>query len=291
MLVMLSIALAGCDSGKKTSISSEAETNDADESTSQGYPDDTLAVVNGSAITEAQVQFSLENNFDFTTQHTGGEKLRKSILDSLIASEVIKQHAQSELSSDTLEQIRLQAAAYENELFIKEYLSAKIKPEPVSAKMVEEYYNQNPDKFGGAQIKTFELLKTTKEDETARDQFLAEIPVIRQSEDWKTVSSKWKEKLGLTYQRAEAVPGVLIKELKTLVDRLKVGESSDAAFIKGNIHLIRVTDVRTIAPKPLVQFKTQIRESLAPMQLRDAIKKVSDQLIENAEIQYIDDQG
>ena len=82
-----------------------------------------------------------------------------------------------------------------------------------------------------------------------------------------------------------------MKELDTVLNQLAAGESSDPILIKGHIHLLRVINVRTIAPKPIVQFRTQIRQSLAPMQLRDAIKKISDQLLQEADIKLIEAQG
>lgn len=283
--------LSSCGSSDQTSTDQPVSKRNGQAPVASALPKGTLVVVNGTPITDREVQFAIERNFDFSTQHQGGEPLRKSVIESLIASEVIRQQAKSKLSADVLETIDLQTAAYENELYIKEYLSATITPEPVSAEMVEAYYKSNPEKFGGGDLKTFELLKTTKANEAARDEFLASIESIKQAKDWKAISVQWAETLGLTYQQAEANADVLIKELKTIVDDLDEGETSNVILIKGNVYLVRVIKTRTIAPKPLVQFKTQIRESLAPIQLRDAIKKVSDQLIKNAEIRYIDNQG
>ena len=290
--LLLSLAVSGCDSNKDTSSKTEDISSESTvSSVASSLPSNTLASVNGTPITEDEVLFSIERNFDFTTQQTGGDALRKSVLDSLIAAEVIKQRAQSKLSKDTLEKISFQTATYESELYIKEYLSATVKPTPVTNEMVEAYYQANPGQFGGAEIKEFELLKTTKINETARDQFLAEAEAIKTSPDWKSVSKKWAEQLGLQYQVSNAKPGVLVSELDTILSQLTVGETSNPVLIKGHIHLLRVTNIRTIAAKSIIPFRTQIRESLAPMQLRDAIKKVSDQLLKEADITLIDTQG
>jgi len=291
LIALLGTIVSGCDSNKATPITAETVSSDVGEMVSETLSKDTLAVVNGVAITGEEVQFSIEKNFDFTTQHSGGDALQESVLDSLIVAEVIKQRAKSKLSREVLERIKHQTAAYEHELYIKEYLSATVKPKPVTDEMVKTYYEQHPERFGGAEIKEFELLKSTKTDEVARDQFLSEAQKIKETHDWKALSKNWAETLGLRYQLSNAKAGVLVKELDSVIGQLEVGEASDPILINGVIHMLRVIDIRTIAPKPIVQFKTQIRESLAPIQLREAIKDISDQLLQEADIQRINKNG
>jgi len=291
VVAVLGAILNGCDTNKMPSVAIETISGNDNEVIQSDLPSDTVAVVNGVTITDEEVQFSIEKNFDFTTQHSGGDALKESVLDSLIVAEVIKQRAKSKLSREILERIKHQTAAYENELYIKEYLSATVKPKPVTDEMVKTYYEQHPERFGGVEIKEFELLKSTKTDEVARDQFLSEAQKIKETHDWKALSKNWSETLGLRYQLSNAKAGVLVKELDSVIGQLEVGEASDPILINGVIHMLRVIDIRTIAPKPIVQFKTQIRESLAPMQLREAIKDISDQLLQEADIQRINKNG
>ena len=102
---------------------------------------------------------------------------------------------------------------------------------------------------------------------------------------------KWSESLGMVYQANEANPGLLSKPLDNALSALEVGETSDPIIVDGRVHMIRVKAIRTIAPKPLSEVSTKIRKSLAPLQLRKAVKRVTKRLMGNADIKRFAKQG
>ena len=58
-------------------------------------------------------------------------------------------------------------------------------------------------------------------------------------------------------------------------------------FIDGVPNLIRVVDERSATPKPLADVSADIRKILAPLQLRAAVRKASDEIVAASEIIYI----
>jgi hypothetical protein len=49
---------------------------------------------------------------------------------------------------------------YREQLLVKMYLVRQTNPEPVTLKMVKDYYEGHPEKFGGKTIREFEMIAT-----------------------------------------------------------------------------------------------------------------------------------
>ena len=96
-----------------------------------------------------------------------------------------------------------------------------------------------------------------------------------------------KSKYGLVYQNAEARKGLLNKHLEQLINSLEVGQVSDVSFVDGNLIVVRVTGISQLAPKPLSEVSADIRKTLAPLQLKKAVKKASQEAIAGAEVKYL----
>lgn len=254
---------------------------------SESVSSDVLVTVNGDGITEEDVDQAIQRTFSQADQLMLNDTVRKKVLESLIASKALKQKALLELSSDAVAEVEAQTRAYQEELLVKAYLQLTVVPAPVSTAMVERYYQENPQRFGGSTIKTFELLRMGEiPSEAERDAVLSELDQIRKTKSWKDSASVWQEKLGLVYQQAEAAPGLLEKPLASALATLSEGQTSDVVFIESVPHLLRVIDVRQLPPRPLSEVSSEIRKALAPMQMRQAVKAVSDEALADAEISY-----
>ncbi len=250
-----------------------------------------LAKVNGHPVTELDVELTIVRTFSQAEQMLLNDDIRQKTLESMVASKAMQLVAEKELTDDDLALIRKQTAAYEEELLVKAYLEQVVSPTPVSTKMVEDYYRQNPERFGAKTVKQYELLRTrTVPTETQRDGLLANVNTIRNTRVWHEKQAEWQTLYGLFYRQGELLDGLLDPEIEQVIQRLEAGDVSDVVYIKGIPFIMRVTGTREQAPKPLSEVSGEIRKMLAPQQMRKAVRAVMDSVIANAEIEYINDE-
>lgn len=258
--------------------------------------DNGLATVNGDVITELDLELAINRTFSQADQILINEQVRKNVLDSLIAAKAMSQAIASQLSEDDLLVIQGKVAAYKEELMVKEYLSRNVVPEPVTTQMVEDYYSQNPEKFGGGIIRYFEFVKASKKPtEPERALIMANVEAFSAEAEWKsvvdTLNQDFKKEgsaqpLELRYQSSRANAGLLGSEIENILSRLKVGEHSGLMFIKGIPHMFRVFKEEELIPKPLHEVSGDIRKLLAPLQLRKAVKQETESVTANAKVTY-----
>lgn len=263
LLVISIITLSGCGE-KPASITGHT--------TESGV----LARVNNEAITQEDVDFSLERTFSQLDLLNVDAGLREKVLDSLIASRAMKQLALKSMDAESLERIKQLAKAYEEELYVKEYLQRNISAEPVTAEMVQQYYEQHPEEFGGEVLRDFELLRAPADmRELQRDPLLQKISVIRENKNWAGSAAQWSQEFGLEYQHGRSRKGLFNETLEQAISSLSQEETSDVIYIDGVLHIIRVTKVVQLPPKSLTEVSGDIRKRLAPLMLREAVKKAA----------------
>ena len=274
LLVLAALALMGCskDQGAQTDIPQAV----------------VLAKVNGEAITEEELAFSLERTFNQMDMLSFTDELRQKVLDSLIASRAMKQLAIKELSADQIERIENLTRAYQEELYVKEYLQAHVSPTPVTPEMVKKYYDEHPEEFGSTDIRDYEvLIAPANISDAMRDELLQEIQAIRQTSDWSASVGKWSEQWGLQHQKGRSQKGLLNKILDQQINSLAKNDTSNAFYIDGQLHLVRVTNLVKTPPKSLAEVSGDIRQRLAPLMLREAVKQASDEAREKVQVEVI----
>jgi hypothetical protein len=253
-------------------------------STEQEDQSEVLAKVNGEPITQDDIDFMIQRTFSGSEQLFFNEEMQGKVLESLIASKAMQQKMRATLSEDRLADIKSRTMAFEEELYVKEYLTEFATPEPVSSKMVQDYYQQYPEEFGGGDSIAFEMLATTtKPSADQRDVILAQARVIKDSADWSAFAND--NELGLVYKNVVLQSGLLAPELERAVKNTKVGETSDMVLIKGVPHAVRVTSVTTLPAKPLSAVSAQIRKKLAALQLKKSVKAASEAAISEAKVE------
>lgn len=247
--------------------------------------DAVLATVNGDTITQNDVDFLLARTFSNAAQFSSDEVLQAKILKSLVAAKAMQQAMQKVLSVDAQTALANKVKAYQEELYVKEYLLKHATPEPVSTLMVKNYYQNHLQEFGGIQQRKFEMLKASrKPSEQQRDALLAQISSIKQNQDWaKFVNTS---KLKLSYQTSTMQPGLLEKPLEDELLRLAKGQSSDVVLFKGIPHVVRVIEITQLTARPLSAVSADIRKKLATFKLKKAVKEASDAAINQAEVRY-----
>ena len=254
---------------------------------SQGVDSPTLATVNDEKITQADVDFMIQRTFSGAEQFFVDEQAQRKVLESLIATRAMKQSMLAELPANELRAIELKANAYQEELYVKAYLVEHATPQPVSTAMVENYYHANQQEFGGGEVKTFEMLRAQSQpDEAQRDAILSAFNQAKSAPDWEQFSASISQSLNLTYSESIMRPGLLDSALESALQGLAKGQISQVVLVSGVPHILRVRDISTLSAKPLASVSADIRKKLAAQQLRKAIKKASDDVIQTANIKY-----
>lgn len=244
-----------------------------------------LAHVNDEVITQADVDFMLERMLKGQAFSQADDALRKKVLDSLISSRAMKIQMESLLSQEEKAAITLSVKAYEEELYVKEYLANHVVPEPVTLEMIQAYYDKHPEEFGGEVVRDFQLLVLgNANDQQARDKFLAAVPEIKAANDWNATKKQWEQSYALQYQEGRARPGLLDPALEQAISRLSATETSDLVYVNDQIYLAKITNVTQLTPKPLTDVSANIRKQLAAQQLRSAVKKASEDVLTKVEV-------
>lgn len=281
ILTLASLTLFSCSQKDR-----EAETL-ATDSSAANYDGATLVLVNGEEITEADVETMINRTFSVGEQLSINEEVQQKVLESLIASKAMKQRVSTEMSAYELHELKQKVSAYEEELFIQEYMSRHVTPEPVTTAMVQQYYEEHPERFGGGKIKIFEMLTPDVAlDEKQRDRLLASAQRIREAKNWQQLAQGFDNEFGLRYASAKANPNVLDKNTLRVVSGLSVDETSAFIFENQVPVIYRVTGEEVLTPKPLAEVSTEIRKMLAPVNLRKAVKKVTTEVIAEAKVEY-----
>lgn len=247
-----------------------------------------LATVNGDAITEQDVEHTLARTFSQESVAAGSDVLRDKLLDSLIASRAMKQLVLQEMEASEIESIQAKVRAYEEELYVQSYLERHIVPRPVTGEMVRAYYEQHPEQFGSETIRRFELLLAPANlDEQREAALLADVPGIRAHSNWSERHTQWSQEYGLQLQQGRSRPGLLHSALDRALEQLEEGETSPVVYIDGQLHLIRLIDIQHTPPKALAEVRDEIRQKLAPLHLREAVKEASDHARAQAQVERI----
>jgi len=271
-----------------TSCDSE-QTKEASEQQSEAQKnEDWLVKVDGGIITFEDLDAAIYRTVGELASFQLDDNGRKKVLESVILSRIMAKKQMVSMSSDEQAEIQRQVKAYEEELLTKRYLKENIIPVPVTNQMVKDYYQKHPEKFGGKHIKTYEIIKgNSKLEGQVRDKLLSEIKRISQLKKWHSeVINLKKENFPIEYSKGASDGSSLNKKLASIIQTLDVNEVSTLYYIDGFPMILRVIDDREIKPKPLTQVRAQIRKSLAPLQLKKAVKKIAKQLLSEAKIEY-----
>jgi len=288
MILALGFALLACE---RTNDVTKPEVGTETASGQRSITDDSpvLATVNGEGISQADVKFMIARTFSSADSLLANKEINDKVLDSLIASKAMSQKIKQEMSAEQLTDIQRKVNAFREELFVREYLMRSVVPTPVTQEMVSEYYQGHPEKFGGTTLKVFEQLKASRKlTESERDHFLADQQSISTSSDWQQIAAQSQDKYPLNYQKASAVPGLLDPKLDAVIKNLSLGNTSGTIFIDELPMVFRVLEEKQIPAQPLHEVSAGIRKSLAPIQMRQAVKQVTDELLKEVHVEKMD---
>lgn len=257
--------------------------------TSSADSSEVVATVNGAPITSNELELAIERTLGANAELFMTDELAKKLLDSLVASKAIAQKSEALLSADDLVLLDLKTKAYREELLVKAYLEQTVTPQPVTAEMVKKYYLDNPNKFGGGSIKQFEYIQVQIQAKEDAASLLKVFNEITANKNWaqavntiKSTNAAWV----VAHKSASLNPKDLQEPLKSIVTKTGVGAVAPVD-VNGLVYtLVKVVDEKPLALKPLAEVSGEIRKSLAPLQLKQAVKEISDSALKEAVVVY-----
>jgi len=248
-----------------------------------------VAYVNGKPVHEIDVDLAFDRTLGSQAAVFADENAWNKVLESVVSSRVIAGLAEQEMNDLERQELNARANAWRDEQLVKRYLSDKVNPEPVTSSMVEDYYNRHPELFGGSERWHYESLGIAiRGDESHRDRALSFLGNASEKEDWKELASEARnDQLQVIYQRSEVAQGLGKPALQARLKSLQPGKTSALSIEDGNANVVRLLRHEMLPPKPLHEVSDEIRMRLAPVKLRKAIRKVMEETIQDADIQYV----
>ena len=250
--------------------------------------DEVLARVERQVITRYDLDQSLNTMLgDYQTSLLDARG-KQQALESLVISRAMAQQAVQELNREDLKALDKKVAAYREKQLVNFYLKKHASVMPVTDDMVKQYYTQHPERFGGRTVRSYEMLFT--EAKPAADQRAALIKALGNagaSKDWQKVKTAVTKKgLAVQYRKGEVDEKILHPKLQALMQPLKPGEASNLSFVEGKPYVVRILGEEQLPPKPLHEVSAEIRKSLVPVQLKQAIKLAADELLKTVNVEY-----
>lgn len=250
--------------------------------------DETLAEVGESRITRYDLDRSIASTLSDAAAAQLDEHGRREMLKSLVASRAIAEARERELDAEQREELARKVEAYREQLLVRDYLEAHATPQPVTPEMVRTYYEEHPERFGGGTTREYEMLLTTRALTPAeRDTLLRALGNPGAQSDWAAwASTLASQGLPVTHQRGTLAASLLDERLRRVLEGLGVNQASTVTLIDGKAYLLRVTGETRRPPRPLEEVSAEIRTTLAPIQLRESVRRVREQVLSRTHVTY-----
>ncbi len=247
-----------------------------------------LALVEGREITRYDLENTIYTSYGKVAVEQLDDQARKSVLESLVQSRAIAKAREKELSVIESAALEKRVQAYRENLLVKQYLAKHAPPKPVTRKMIEAYYEAHQERYGGKKTKTYEMLFTQRSVAAGeRNRLMTKLSNPEKISDWKSwVKELQKAGLPLQYRSGPVQAGLLHPKLAHMMDGLKAGETSKLSFVDGKAYIVRVQEEPDKTMRALSDVQEEIREILRRQELAQAIKKISEQILQKAEVEY-----
>lgn len=246
-----------------------------------------LAEVNGKKIYQQDLDMTLVDMFGEYQASMLDQEGRKKALESLVASKALMDMAARDIDADVMQAIDNKTERYRENLVINAYVKDQIVAEPVSNKMVEDYYNSHLEKFGQKTLRQYELLSSEQGmTPEQRDRFLQAFEKLRERDPQEIQTRLAKQGYPVSYHQGVTGDANMPARLRDFIAAQPLNQLSAIAFIDGRPYAVRVNKDVVKPAKPLTEVSQDIRKSLAMVQLKKEIKKLSSLALEQATVVY-----
>lgn len=275
ILLLLVLALAGCQIGDQAQLPGD---------------ETVLVKVEGQPISRYDLDSAIKSMLGTQQADLLDEKNRNKVLDSLVLSRVMALKAEQELSPQENAELEKKVDRYREQLLAKIYLTAHAEPRPITNQMISDYYDQHPELFGQKTLYQYEILTGKIETgEENRQALLATLQQARAASDWNMLSKRWKDEgKAVDYRQAKGALDVIEPRLAAVLRGLEPQQTSEIIFHNGDPVVARLNQKQVLPARPLSQVSEEVRKSLVPIQLKQQIKELSDELMKTAQVEYLD---
>lgn len=245
-----------------------------------------LAEVNGSPINQDDLDEALRRSLGSLSHQALNAEVTQKVLESLIGQRALAQTAEKEATQDELAEAERQVRAYREELLVKLYLQKHVVPEPVTATMVEDYYKSHPEEFAGVVRLDFEYISTTQElSEDQRSVFYKSIEKATYDADWDDLASGLMSAGIPVEHKSSGMNMDLIEEpLRALLSIAGDKTVTPVKQLNGRYYIAKLHTRSQSQIKPLAEVSNEIRQKLAPAQMRTQVKKALDDVVSRSSI-------
>nr|MBV6628513.1 peptidyl-prolyl cis-trans isomerase [Oceanococcus sp. HetDA_MAG_MS8] len=248
-------------------------------------PEDALAMVNGKAVTEADVEYEVNRMLGQTAPLVADDSVQRRVLESLVAGRAIADRRLQELDKRSLRRIDQQVEAYRVQLLVEDYLREHAVIAPVTANEVRAYYQAHPKSFGQEQVKVYEYLRLHSGlSDADRASALQRLAVAGAQADWSDYAqghTQWLE-----HGRGRSDGPQLEPALASALRKLGADAVSGVVMVDGRAHRLRVTAVQELPATPLEEVRDEIRRILAAQRMRESVKVLSSEVLMQARVIY-----
>lgn len=244
-----------------------------------------VATVNGDPVYEEHVQVMLDRFSAGAVEDD--QAVRRNVVESLVRAKALADHARHSLSAESVERIEARADLYRQELLVAAYLEAEADPQPVSNRMVQEYYNNHREEYALGRRLHLQYLESVEGlDERAKRQLMKAMGEVKADEDWRRAQATLEAQgFKVRFRETRIQASLLAEPLKTIVSRLQPKEAS-AVFYGDALYRAKLLSSEALGYTPLSEVSAAIRKSLAPVQMKKAVQRLSDDAVGKADIEY-----
>lgn len=172
---------------------------------------------------------------------------------------------------------------FKRELLMRHHIEKQLKTSVPTELDIREFYQNNLVRFGQKTIKQILVLTPKDTPSTERlPEVMASLDQWKDKNDWRNRDGGFELDLVETTDDAAS----LHENLKIALNNLNEGDTSKVFFVDKKPHLLRVEKSLQQYAKPLAEVRSLIRQSLAAKLLNVEIKRIADELLAKAEVNY-----
>lgn len=249
-----------------------------------------LAKVGGKPIS----QYDVDRLAQRTLGDLGGENVRRAaqgkLLEGLIQSRAIASAAEKELSPLEKLELERELASYREQLLVRRYVDKHAPPAPVTPQMIEDYYRNHPERFGGKTRRLCEVLGASRDlSSEERANVMKALRDADHQTDWKQWSESLSKKQHLPVSLTSTADDdqLLVAKLGDLIRSLKPGAPSAVVIVSGRPYVARLTGEEKASPRPLAEVRGEIERLLAPAQLSTVLERVGRDARKQVEVEVL----
>lgn len=247
-----------------------------------------LATVNGSDITQADLEQMLDGMLGERAAGMSAQQVREKALEGLVMMRAIAMRQENDLDAEQLTAIEIKTRHYRDELLVESYLRGHARPYTPTEADIREYYERHAEHFGAGKVFSYEILQANAVPAPERlPQLIKQLDEAKQQADWRQYAGRLKQQgqqVVFVQGRTDGPP--LHANLSQVIENLDVNQVSNVFYLDKKPHIARIVAVDRRQPRPLDEVRGEIRKALAVQHMKTAIAEASEEVMKSAKVHY-----